>query len=641
MAEMQPDKKKDAEKEKNTATLSKISNAIKGSEKLDVEGTDLLELLSHLEGELQARDVAIAALKSEQIKRVLYGCYSGTDRPCSPFSALQRDKTIKDDANQIEDEVRSANCVAEAQIAALQNIVERQKVSAQKMAACLQESEKQRSRLVVELEDERAKHERDTAQGDDITYELEKERIRLRQDLEVEVAEKQKLEVALKENLNTLEEEKAKQKQIVLVLLADRKKLMKLYLEEKKRSEDLAQMLQDEKTKMDTMAAGLEEESKRSLAMEAELEKHISQFGTERQQLREKLVSDERRYRDLEEALRKARADVEHFKKQLSEAHRVAMSQAAPPPPYPGPNTLASNQPLSVSPTPIASHNRAAVSQAPYANYTNYSTYGQIPTLNSAPVTTVAGNVSGQQGFISQSGTVQRTVTSGSTTAPRPTPGNPVIRSQSGNITTHPAVTGAQPGPTSQAHTLKFHSTTYNTNSTAGGFGHSSHPALMPAGVSVGTISHMDQESLPNTELSAYSQMGVSKPSSAHMTKPTVPLLASSSSTTRKPLIDSAASANRKPALGKGVPPPLPPNKPVVPVKKEIGKRSDGKDINLSVEGSKASSSMVAGLQGLKFGISISNTEGGKGIKPLSDSHSVPVAAVPAKKFFNNIESKS
>jgi len=641
MAEMQPDKKKDAEKEKNTATLSKISNAIKGSEKLDVEGTDLLELLSHLEGELQARDVAIAALKSEQIKRVLYGCYSGTDRPCSPFSALQRDKTIKDDANQIEDEVRSANCVAEAQIAALQNIVERQKVSAQKMAACLQESEKQRSRLVVELEDERAKHERDTAQGDDITYELEKERIRLRQDLEVEVAEKQKLEVALKENLNTLEEEKAKQKQIVLVLLADRKKLMKLYLEEKKRSEDLAQMLQDEKTKMDTMAAGLEEESKRSLAMEAELEKHISQFGTERQQLREKLVSDERRYRDLEEALRKARADVEHFKKQLSEAHRVAMSQAAPPPPYPGPNTLASNQPLSVSPTPIASHNRAPVSQTPYANYTNYSTYGQIPTLNSAPVTTVAGNVSGQQGFISQSGTVQRTVTSGSTTAPRPTPGNPVIRSQSGNITTHPAVTGAQPGTTAQAHTLKFHSTTYNTNSTAGGFGHSSHPALMPAGVGVGTISHMDQESLPNTELSAYSQMGVSKPSSAHMTKPTVPLLASSSSTTRKPLIDSAASANRKPALGKGVPPPLPPNKPVVPVKKEIGKRSDGKDINLSVEGSKASSSMVTGLQGLKFGISISNTEGGKGIKPLSDSHSVPVAAVPAKKFFNNIESKS
>ena len=40
-----------------------------------------------------------------------------------------------------------------------------------------------------------------------------------------------------------------------------------------------------------------------------------------------------------------------------------------------------------------------------------------------------------------------------------------------------------------------------------GGFGHASHPALMPAGVGVGTISHMDQESLPNTDMSAYSQV--------------------------------------------------------------------------------------------------------------------------------------
>ena len=229
MAESQNTKKKDAEKEKNTATLSKISNAIKGSEKLDVEGTDLLELLSHLEGELQARDVAIAALKSEQTKRILYGCLAGSDKPASPLTALQRDKNTRDDANIIEEEVRGSTCYAESQISSLQDVIEKQKVSAQKMAACLRESEKQRARILEELEDEKAKHERDTAQGDDITYELEKERIRLKEDLAAEVAEKQKLEVALKESLNTLEEEKSKQKQIVLVLLADRKKLMKLY----------------------------------------------------------------------------------------------------------------------------------------------------------------------------------------------------------------------------------------------------------------------------------------------------------------------------------------------------------------------------------------------------------------------------
>jgi len=249
MAESQSNKKKDAEKEKNTATLSKISNAIKGSEKLDVEGNDLLELLSHLEGELQARDVAIATLKSDQSKRIVYGFSLGIDKPLGPLYALERDKLTRDDANKIDDEVRVSATYAEAQIEALQNIILKQKVAAQKMAKCLNESEKQRARILEQLEDERTKHEQDTAQGDDITYELEKERIRLKQDLDVHFTEKQNLEAALKESLNSLEEEKGKQKQIVLVLLADRKKLMKLYLEEKKRSEDLAQMLQDEKKK--------------------------------------------------------------------------------------------------------------------------------------------------------------------------------------------------------------------------------------------------------------------------------------------------------------------------------------------------------------------------------------------------------
>ena len=104
-----------------------------------------------------------------------------------------------------------------------------------------------------------------------------------------------------------------------------------------------------------------------------------------------------------------------------------------------------------------------------------------------------------------------------------------------------------------------------------------------------------------------------------------------SSAAARKPLADSAASSNRKPVLGKGVPPPVPPNKPVVPVKKDLaGKRSDS-----VVETGKTGSSVVAGLQGLKFGISLSNSDSNKGIKTISDS------SVPAKKFFNNIESKS
>ena len=129
-----------AEKEKNTVTLSKISNAIKGSEKLDVEGGDLLDLLSHLEGELQARDIAIAALKSDQIKRVLYGCYMGRARPDSPLAALQRDKITVSDAAQVEEGFRTATSASEVQIAALHEVVDKQRVAAKRMAEFLRES---------------------------------------------------------------------------------------------------------------------------------------------------------------------------------------------------------------------------------------------------------------------------------------------------------------------------------------------------------------------------------------------------------------------------------------------------------------------------------------------------------------------
>lgn len=89
-----------------------------------------------------------------------------------------------------------------------------------------------------------------------------------------------------------------------------------------------------------------------------------------------------------------------------------------------------------------------------------------------------------------------------------------------------------------------------------------------------------------------------------------------------------------------------------MPVKKDAGvKRPEGgKDISLSVEGGGnkgggPGSSLVSGLQGLKFGISISNSgtePGQKGLKPgLAETHSGGVPTVPAKKFFNNIESKS
>ncbi|KAJ8936491.1 hypothetical protein NQ314_012355 [Rhamnusium bicolor] len=68
------------------------------------------------------------------------------------------------------------------------------------------------------------------------------ERTRLRQELEMERNARKKLEKEVKRQVEMADEERARQKQIVLLLLAERKKIIVKYIEERKRSEDLAQV---------------------------------------------------------------------------------------------------------------------------------------------------------------------------------------------------------------------------------------------------------------------------------------------------------------------------------------------------------------------------------------------------------------
>lgn len=146
----------------------------------------------------------------------------------------------------------------------------------------LKDFEDKHKSLLSQLAEEKQKHERDTAQGDDITYGLEVERTRLRTDLEAERAATKRLEKEAKKQQETLEAERSRQKTIVLLLLAERKRIIMKYMEERKRSEDLAQILSEEKQRVDTISEGLEEESKKSLRMEAELEGQQQVFEAER-----------------------------------------------------------------------------------------------------------------------------------------------------------------------------------------------------------------------------------------------------------------------------------------------------------------------------------------------------------------------
>lgn len=184
---------------------------------------------------------------------------------------------------------------ARQQLETLENTILQQRLTHLKLMSVVKEAEAKHTHLMNELEEEKQKHERDTAQGDDITYGLEVERTRLKQDLEAEKQAYKKLEKEMKKLQEQLENERNRQKTIVLLLLAERNRIIMKYIEERKRSEDLAQILSEEKQRVDSIAEGLEEESKKSLRMEAELEKQMQLFEMERKQYKTTLAADEKK----------------------------------------------------------------------------------------------------------------------------------------------------------------------------------------------------------------------------------------------------------------------------------------------------------------------------------------------------------
>ena len=69
-------------------------------------------------------------------------------------------------------------------------------------------------------------------------------------ELESGAEDQTRLKSKVEELQKELKEEATAKKQITLLLLEDRKKMATLYLEEKKRSEDLNHLLREEKSKV-------------------------------------------------------------------------------------------------------------------------------------------------------------------------------------------------------------------------------------------------------------------------------------------------------------------------------------------------------------------------------------------------------
>lgn len=241
-------------------------------------------------------------LQSENVKQFIYASRANPLGLNDPHAALFRDNLMtignfvsRQSSTAVAQSEQNMRLFARQQLDTLENAVMQQRHTHIKLVGVIKDSEEKHKYLLNELEEEKQKHERDTAQGDDITYGLEVERTRLKQDLEAEKTNNKHLEKELKRAQETLETEKTRQKTIVLLLLAERKRIIMKYIEERKRSEDLAQILSEEKQRVDSIAEGLEEESKKSLRMEAELEKQLQSFEVERRQYKASIANDDKK----------------------------------------------------------------------------------------------------------------------------------------------------------------------------------------------------------------------------------------------------------------------------------------------------------------------------------------------------------
>ncbi|KAG7494283.1 hypothetical protein JOB18_027439 [Solea senegalensis] len=259
--------------------------------KLNMESltkSELLMLFSILEGELEARDLVIDALKAQHKELFIqerYGRYNLSD----PFLALQRDNDIVGGQN------KDPGCLPPVSnpLVILKLVVSHCRRMQEKMLAQLAAAESRHRRVIADLEEEKRRHAEDTAEGDDVTYILEKERERLQQQLEFERSQVRRLEKEQRRITEQLEEERAQHKQLSCALAKECKWASARALEEGHRVTELSRKLDKEKEACQALKRELEDERKRALRMEARVEEQLAEFDTEREQFRSRLKKEE------------------------------------------------------------------------------------------------------------------------------------------------------------------------------------------------------------------------------------------------------------------------------------------------------------------------------------------------------------
>ncbi|XP_054979674.1 cortactin-binding protein 2 isoform X2 [Sorex araneus] len=232
---------------------------------------ELRMLLSVMEGELEARDLVIEALRARRKEVFIqerYGRFNLND----PFLALQRDYEAGASDKEKKPVCTNPLSILEAVMAHCRKMQER-------MAAQLAAAESRQKKL------------------------------------ETEKLQLQALEQEHKKLAARLEEERTKNKHVVLMLVKECKQLSGRVLEEAQKLDEVMGELEEEKKKTSALEEELSAEKRRGAEMEAQLEKQLSEFDTEREQLRAKLHREEAHTADLKEEIDKLKKMIEQLKK--------------------------------------------------------------------------------------------------------------------------------------------------------------------------------------------------------------------------------------------------------------------------------------------------------------------------------------
>uniref|UniRef100_A0A8D0HET7 Cortactin-binding protein 2 n=1 Tax=Sphenodon punctatus TaxID=8508 RepID=A0A8D0HET7_SPHPU len=234
--------------------------------------SELRMLLSVMEGELEARDLVIEALRARRKEVFIqerYGRFNLSD----PFLALQRDYEAGAGEKEKKPICTNPLSILEAVMAHCRKMQER-------MAAQLSAAENRQKKL------------------------------------EMEKSQLQTLEMEHKKLSARLEEERGKNKHVVLMLVKECKQLSGKIVEEAQKLEEVMAKFEEEKQKANELEESLAVEKERSAQMEAQMEKQLSEFDTEREQMRAKLNREEAHTSDLKDERDKMRKMIEQLKKE-------------------------------------------------------------------------------------------------------------------------------------------------------------------------------------------------------------------------------------------------------------------------------------------------------------------------------------